>query len=106
VLATTDQGLVRSTDGGRTWTGVRASTLAVLAWHAVDSLYGIAADGTVHVSAHGGASWTARGSAGGPPEAVTVDARDGAQVLYVAVAERGILRSADGGRTSTTRYDE
>jgi hypothetical protein len=104
VLATTEQGLVRSTDGGRTWTALRAPTLAVLAWDAADRLYGVAPDGSVHFSSDGGTGWTARGSAGGPPEAVTVDSRDGAQVLYVAVSERGILQSADGGRTFTTRY--
>jgi hypothetical protein len=106
VLATTGRGLVRSTDGGRTWTPVRAPTLVVLAWDAADRLYGVAPDGTVHFSPDGGASWVERGSAGGPPEAVTVDTRDGAEVLYVAVSGRGILQSTDGGRTFTTRYAE
>ena len=104
VLATTERGLARSTDGGRTWTVLRAPTLAVLAWHTAGSLYGIAPDGAVHVSADGGTSWTERGSAGGPPEAVTVAAGDGEQVLYVAVSGRGILQSTDGGRTFHTRY--
>ena len=103
VLATTERGLAHSTDGGRTWTAVRAPVTAVLAWSG-DSLYGLGPDGSVHVSPDGGASWTERGSAGGPPEAVTVDDRDGGEVLYVAVAERGILQSTDGGHTFSPRY--
>lgn len=105
VLSTTEGGLARSTDGGRSWDVVReAPTLAVLGWSAADSLYGVAPDGTVHHSTDAGATWTARGNAGGAPEAMTVDARDGAEVVYVAVAEQGILQSTDGGETFTTRY--
>ena len=106
VLATTQRGLVRSTDGGRTWTAIAAPPLAVLSWGAADSLHGIGPDGDVHHSADGGDSWTARGNAGGPPEAVTVDTVGGDEVLYVAVSERGIVQSTDGGRTFTTRYAE
>ncbi len=107
LLATTEQGLVRSTDGGRTWQQVRgAPTLAVLAWTEQASLFGIAPDGAVQHSADGGHTWTARGNAGGQPEAVTVDTRDGDSTLYVAVSDRGILASSDGGTTFTTRYAE
>ncbi len=79
VLATTEQGLARSTDGGRTWEGVAAPRLVV------------------------------RGSAGGPPEADVVDRGAGAgagagETLLVAVSERGILQSTDGGWTFTARY--
>jgi hypothetical protein len=104
VLATTERGLARSTDGGRTWRGVAAPPLAVLAWDSADSLYGIGPDGAVHHSTDGGATWTQRGNAGGPPEAVTFDANGASEgTLYVAVSERGILQSTDGGRTFSTR---
>jgi hypothetical protein len=108
LLATTEEGLARSADGGRTWNALPgAPTLVVLAWGSADSLYGVAPDGTVHHSTDGGANWTGRGSAGGAPEAVTIDIGDGgSEVLYVAAAERGILQSPDGGRTFTTRYAE
>ena len=43
---------------------------------------------------------------GEQPEAITLDVRDGNEVLYVAAARRGILASRDGGRTFTTRYAE
>ena len=105
VLATTERGLALSTDGGRSWRGVRAPALAVLAWGSADSLYGIAADGAVHHSSDGGTTWSLRGNAGGPPEAVTFDPDGGSGgTLYVAVSEQGIRQSTDGGRTFTTRF--
>ena len=106
VLATTERGLARSTDGGRTWRGVAAPALAVLAWNAADSLYGIGPDGAVQHSTDGGTTWTQRGNAGGVPEAVTTAGSGADEVLYVAVAEHGILQSTDRGRTFTTRYTE
>ena len=107
VVATTEQGPVASTDGGRTWSALRgAPALVVLAWTAQAGLYGVAVDGGVHRSADAGRSWTRTGSVGGPPEAVTVDARDGVTSVYVAVAERGILVSDDGGQRFRVRYAE
>ena len=107
VLATTQRGLARSTDGGRTFAAVAgAPALAVLAWAQQDSLYGIGPDGTVHHSKDGGASWTRRGTLGEQPEAVAVDARDGKETLYVAAGDRGIVASSDGGTSFTTRYQE
>ena len=107
VLAATEAGVVRSDDGGRTWKQVPgAPTLAVLAWAGQGQLYGATPDGVVQRSADGGATWETRGDVGGQPEAVTVDARDGKETLYVAASGRGILESADQGRTFTTRYSE
>ncbi len=105
VLATTEQGLVRSTDGGRSWNAVAgAPTMVVLARAERGQLYGVALDGTVQRSEDGGRSWQAHGSVGGQPEAITVDDHGGEERLYVAANDRGILVSADQGRTFTTRY--
>jgi hypothetical protein len=107
ILATTQQGVVRSTDGGRAWTQVAgAPTLVVLAWAGQGQLYGVTPDGTVQRSPDGGVTWGKRGSVGGQPEAITVDVRDGKETLYVAATDRGIVTSADQGRTFTTRYSE
>ena len=107
LLATTQQGVVRSTDGGRKWTPVAGSpTLVVLAWSENGALYGVTPDGTVQRSEDGGTTWGERGSVGGQPEAMTVDVRDGNETLYVAASDRGIVASADQGRTFTTRYSE
>lgn len=102
LLATTEQGLARSTDGGRTWQHVPgAPFLVVLSWDAT-SVYGVQPDGTVQRSADGGRTWAVRGRVDGQPEAVTVDPANG--TLYVAAAGRGVLASTDGGRTFAVRY--
>ena len=107
LLATTQQGVVRSTDGGRKWTPVAgAPALVVLAWAEAGQLYGVSPDGTVQRSEDGGTTWGERGSVGGQPEAMTVDVRDGEESLYVAASDRGIVASGDQGRTFTTRYSE
>lgn len=107
VLATTEQGLTRSTDGGRSFAPVAgAPALAVLAWTQPGALYGVAPDGSVQRSADGGTTWVTRGTVEKEPEAMTVDVRAGKEVLYVAARDRGILASSDGGGTFTTRYAE
>lgn len=107
VLATTQQGLARSTDGGRTFAVVAsAPAIAVLAWAPTGRAYGVDPEGRVHESSDGGTTWAARGTVGQQPEALTVDVRDGKDVLYVAASDRGIVTSTDGGRTFTTRYKE
>ena len=107
VLATTQAGLRRSTDGGRTFQAQAGPAgPVVLAWPAADALYAAATDGTIHHSADGGVTWTTRGAAGGQPEAITVASRNGAETVYVAVAGRGIVASTDSARTFSTRYQE
>jgi len=107
VLATTAQGLARSTDGGRSFSPVPAApSLVFLTWAPQGQLYGVTPDGTVQRSADGGATWGARGTVAEQPEAITVDVRDGEEVLYVAATGRGVLDSSDGGRSFTTRYAE
>lgn len=107
LLATTEKGLVRSNDGGRSWQQMPgAPLLAVLAWPQAQTLFGVAPDGAVVQSADGGTTWARRGNAGGQPEALAVDTRNGAPTVYVAVSGRGVLASTDGGTTFTSRYAE
>ena len=107
ILATTQDGVVRSTDGGRAWTqAAGAPFLAVLTWAQQGQLYGVTPDGTVQRSADGGVTWDPRGSVDRQPEAMTVDVRDGQETLYVAATDQGILASTDQGRSFTTRYSE
>jgi hypothetical protein len=96
VLATTEPGLVRSQDAGISFSRVEAAPLLVfLAWPAPDALWGVAPDGSLHLSEDSGASWQRRGSAGGPPEALA--AADGRTVVVATAAQ--VVRSDDGGRT-------
>lgn len=97
LLATTQEGLVRSTDGARAWESVVGSPLlAVLAWSGGAGVFGTSPDGTVHRSDDGGLHWRRVGAAGGPPEAMTAD---GTGTVFVAVADRGVVASRDAGAT-------
>ncbi|MFI1018983.1 F510_1955 family glycosylhydrolase [Streptomyces sp. NPDC020965] len=101
VLATTESGLTRSTDGGRTFGGGDAKPLmAFLDWTGPNALYGIDPSGAVSLSADGGKSWRKTGTVpGGGPQALTaVDAR-----RLVAATQDGVYESTDGGRTFTKR---
>lgn len=105
LLATTEQGLQRSGDGGATWTSMPASpTITLLHWVTAASLYAVAPNGAVHRSTDGGLTWTQRGSVDGAPEALLIDTRDGVETVYVAVSPATIRVSADGGASFSTRY--
>ncbi|HEV2087666.1 MAG TPA: hypothetical protein VGR21_05090, partial [Cryptosporangiaceae bacterium] len=96
-----EQGLARSTDGGRTFTRVADTPgLLVLAWPTADALFGIGTNGVVHHSPDSGRTWQTRGRVDGQPEAVTAP---DANRLYVATPT-GIYASTDGGNTFTLRY--
>jgi hypothetical protein len=95
LLATTQQGPARSSDGGRSFSPIAGAPLLVLLdWPATDRLVGVAPDGTVHTSTDGGTGWTVTGRVPGQPEAITTH---GAEV-YVAT-DSGIFRSTDNGHT-------
>ncbi|MFC4003675.1 F510_1955 family glycosylhydrolase [Prauserella oleivorans] len=100
LLATTQDGPARSTDGGRTFTAMPgAPVLLLLDWPAENTLVGVDPNGAVHTSDNGGQSWTARGRVSGAPQAL---ATNGPSEIYVAT-ETGIHASDDGGRTFTLR---
>ncbi|MFI0924957.1 F510_1955 family glycosylhydrolase [Streptomyces sp. NPDC021012] len=95
VLATTETGVVRSTDGGRSFAPASGRVLAYVSWAAPDALYGIDPDGVLFRGADGGTSWTRVAAVpGGAPQALTaVDARR----LLVATGD-GVYESRDAGR--------
>ena len=99
ILATTQQGLARSADGGRTFTP-RGPVQMYLAWPQPAALWAVSPAGDVSVSADAGRTWDARGRLPRQPQALTVVE----STVYVAVADAGIYESTDGGRTFSVRY--
>ena len=98
MVGTTQDGPVRSTDGGYTFAATPGAPLiALLSWSG-NALFGVAPDGTVYVSDDSGASWDARGTVAESPSAITADGES----LAVLVGQT-IVESADGGRTFTPR---
>lgn len=98
ILATTQQGVQRSTDGGRTFKPISGSpVLLFVDWAQADRLVGVAPDGQVHISGNGGKSWAQGGSVSGGPQAIV---GHGDSEVYVATDE-AIYRSTDDGKTFT-----
>jgi len=94
VVATTENGVVPSRDGGTTWDAVNRNRYGFLDW-TDKGLYALTPQGQLAVSATAGASWQTRGTLGGSPQAFLVADED----IYAAVADKGIVRSDDDGVT-------
>lgn len=99
LLATTNKGLARSTDGGRTFTA-GGPQVAFLSWPTVGNLWAVAPDGTVLHSADQGLQFHPLGQLAAQPEAFTAVG----STVYAAAADGGIYASTDGGKTFTVRY--
>ena len=100
VLATTEDGVATSTDGGRTFRAGSGQVMAFLSWPAADALYGVDLAGGLHRSTDSGATWQKTGTVpGGRPQALT--AVDAQRVL--AATQDGVYESRDGGKTFSER---
>ncbi len=103
VIATTEEGLAVSADGGETFTvNPNAPIMVLISWTDEGTIVGVDPQGAVHVSGDRGKSWERRGTAGDQPAALTATADE----VYVATADGRIVESADGGRTFGVRYQE
>ncbi|KUO16520.1 F510_1955 family glycosylhydrolase [Streptomyces dysideae] len=98
LLATTAEGVVTSTDGGRSFGKGAGPLQAFLSWPAEKALFGIDTAGKLSTSADGGTTWQPLTTVpGGQPQALT--AADADRVL--AATQDGVYESRDGGRTFT-----
>lgn len=100
LLATTQDGLVRSDDGGTTWSEVDAAPLLLLVeWADATTAVGATPDGEIVVSTDAAQTWGQVGEVGTSPQALGAQTTgaDGLRVLVVAGSE--LLESRDGGAT-------
>jgi hypothetical protein len=96
IVATTQEGLAVSGDGGQTFQLAEGAPLMVfVSWAEDGTLVGAEPDGAVQVSDDGGQTWDEVGELGGPPEALDAESGD---VVYAAI-NGAVLSSTDGGRT-------
>lgn len=103
VLATTQDGLQRSTDSGNTWQPVPKSpiiqfvAIATSSEKAPTKAVGVTPDGSVFLSTDTGLTWAATGTITGKVEAVTaVEGSSGKTSIWVSTTT-GVQVSNDGG---------
>lgn len=95
--------LVRSTDGGKTWTEVdtsafQKSIFTLAADHQrANKIYAGVIDG-IYVSEDYGSGWK-KATSLDAPVALIVDDLQEEGVMYVSVAKKGLLKTNDGGKT-------
>jgi hypothetical protein len=100
VLGTTGQGLLRSVDGGVTWSEVDGvPLLQVVAWGSDGAtVAGVEPSGRVWTSADGGLSWREGADAGAPVQAVAVGSAVANSAPIAVATTEAVLVSEDGGR--------
>ncbi|GAA2256115.1 hypothetical protein GCM10010232_51990 [Streptomyces amakusaensis] len=102
VLATTESGLITSTDGGKSFGSGEKPLMAFVSWARTDALYGVDPKGGLSRSTDSGATWKKAGTVpGGAPQALTaLDARH-----LVVATQDGVYESKDAGTTFAKRLD-
>lgn len=96
VLATTERGLLVSTDRGATWAPAPGAPLLLLvAWADEQTAVGIAPDGTVAITRDAAKTWRTSGNTQPAPQAMSASmTASGLEILVVT--EKGVLASSDG----------
>ena len=100
VLATTPQGIRRSTDGGQTWKTVNSGPVVQFAAFAgAAEAVGVEPDGTVHYSPDAGSTWTRKGQIQDTVQAVAAVKGSESHLSIWAATAGGLVVSTDGGAT-------
>jgi photosystem II stability/assembly factor-like uncharacterized protein len=101
VLATTQQGLLRSTDAGASWAAVDgAPLLQVVHWaENGTTVVGVDPAGTVWTSTDAADTWLQGARLGSAPHAVAATSADGGPARVAVVTDAGLVESDDGGKS-------
>ena len=101
VLATTQEGLLRSTDGA-SWAALDGAPLLQVVTWADEGRTAVGVDpaGTLWTSTDSGTSWGEGAELGSPPQAVAATTTDDGLRIAVVTGD-SVLESDDGGRTFT-----
>ncbi|WP_417221062.1 F510_1955 family glycosylhydrolase [Arthrobacter sp.] len=99
-LATTESGLMRSSDHGNSWDRVPGAPLLMLTAVSGNQAAGITPDGTLYSSSDGGLQWQKRPAATKDVAAMDLVFKDGKPQIWTA-SPTGVKVSRDMGRTFT-----
>ena len=101
ILASTEEQLYRTQDGGDSWRPAGQGSAPRLAWPAKDVIMRADKDGLFQVSADGGQTWERRGRIEGEPYKVVAK---GPERAFVALSDGTILETTDGGKSFEERF--
>lgn len=101
VLATTEEGLQRSADNGRTWAAVPGAPLLMLTALSEGRAAGITPEGQVHTSSDAGLTWIEQGTVPGQAAAIAAHALDDSTLRIWVATEDSVQVSNDNGRSFT-----
>lgn len=102
VLATTEQGVLSSTDGGGTWVPLASAPVLLLtAWADSKTVVGVTPEGVLAISSDAGRTWLGDLAKLSNGQAVSAS-RDKAGALEIlVVTDKGVFQSLDSGATLT-----
>ncbi|MEU0350892.1 F510_1955 family glycosylhydrolase [Streptomyces sp. NPDC006237] len=100
ILATTAEGVAKSTDAGETFAPGKGPVMAFVSWAKDDALYGIDTSGGLNRGTDGGTTWKKTTMVpGGQPQALTAVSAQG----VLAATQDGVYEPQDSGKTFTRR---
>ncbi|WP_026543749.1 F510_1955 family glycosylhydrolase [Arthrobacter sp. 35/47] len=109
VLATTEEGVQRSTDGGLTWELPADSPVLLLTTFAdEETVVGVSPDGVIYTSRDAGQTWEETGGTTAAPAAIAASKERETGLRIWVSTEQGIEYSGDSGAsfTTTVRVDQ
>ncbi len=102
LLATTQAGLLSTTDQGRTWSGVDTPELLVaVAWADADTVVGVSVSGRLLLSEDAGTTWTTGPRALGQVTALHAYPSGGSVGVLAVVGGEAVVSTSDLGATTT-----
>jgi hypothetical protein len=100
VLATTSQGVLSSTDGGRTWVPLAsAPPLFLTAWADAKTVVGVTTQGRLAISTDAGLTWRADLAPVSNGQALSASRDKAGRLEILVVSDTGVLQSRDDGAT-------
>lgn len=99
VLATTEDGLQRSTDNGATWAAVPSAPLLMLTALSEGKAAGITPEGRIYTSSDAGLTWVEQGAVPGEAAAIATHMLDDSTLRIWVATEDSVQVSNDNGQT-------
>lgn len=101
VLATTEDGLQRSTDNGETWNAVPGAPLLIVTALSEEAAAGITPEGQVYTSQDAGVTWVAQGAISGQGAAIATHLVEDQTLRIWVATDTGVQVSDDNGQSFT-----